>query len=311
MGMVKQGGKQVDGKKTPRGTFAPVATTFGSDGELDLTGFAANLERYAASALDGVVVLGSNGEFPLLDRTEKLRLIASAVDTIGGRRIVMAGTGAESTRETIAMTREAAGLGIDYALVITPHYYKPRYDQAAYIAHYQAVADASPVPIIIYVMAAYTGVDPAASLVRELSRHPNIVGIKDSGGNAPKVGEMIASAESGFGVLAGSASFLYPALCLGATGGILALANVAPAACKEIECKFHAGDHAAARDLQLKLLAPNAAVTSRFGIPGLKVALEAVGLTGGLPRSPQRPLNESDAAEVRRTLCEAGIETFN
>ncbi len=300
----------MDTRRTPRGVFAPVATTFGPGGELDLHGFQANLERYATSALDGIVVLGSNGEFPLVDRCEKLRLIETAVKTIDGRRIVMAGTGAESTRETIALTREAAELGIDYAIVITPHYYKPRYDQAAYIAHYNAVADASPVPIVVYVMAAYTGVDPAASLVHELSAHPNIVGIKDSGGNAPKVGEMIALAAPGFGVLAGSASFLYPALCLGATGGILALANVAPRACKEVERAFLANDHDAARAQQLRLLAPNAAVTSRFGIPGLKVALDTVGLVGGLPRLPQRPLNEADAAEVRRILREADLDTF-
>jgi 4-hydroxy-2-oxoglutarate aldolase len=300
----------VDKRKTPQGIFAPVATTFGSDGELDLGGFGANLKRYATSALDGIVVLGSNGEYPLLDRSEKLRLIETAVHTIGGRRLIMAGTGAESTRETIGLTREAAALGIDYAIVITPHYYKPRYDQAAYVAHYRAVADASPVPIIIYVMAAYTGVDPAASLVHELSEHPNIAGIKDSGGNAPKVGEMIACATPGFAVLAGSASFLYPALCLGATGGILALANVAPGVCKDVERAFRAGNHETARTLQLRLLAPNAAVTSRFGIPGLKVALDAVGLTGGPPRLPLQPLNEADAAEVRRILCAADLETF-
>jgi 4-hydroxy-2-oxoglutarate aldolase len=300
----------VDKRKTPQGIFAPVATTFGSDGELDLGGFGANLERYATSALDGIVVLGSNGEYPLLDRSEKLRLIETATHTISGRRLVMAGTGAESTRETIGMTREAAALGIDYAIVITPHYYKPRYDQAAYVAHYRAVADASPVPIIIYVMAAYTGVDPAASLVHELSEHPNIAGIKDSGGNAPKVGEMIACATPGFAVLAGSASFLYPALCLGATGGILALANVAPGVCKDVERAFRAGDHETARTLQLRLLAPNAAVTSRFGIPGLKIALDAVGLTGGPPRLPLQSLNEADAAEVRRILCAADLGTF-
>jgi 4-hydroxy-2-oxoglutarate aldolase len=301
----------MEARRVPQGVLAPVATIFAADGELDLDGFRANLERYADSALDGVVVLGSNGESALLDTNEKLRLIEAAVKTVDGRRLVLAGTGAESTRETIALTRQAAALGIDYALVITPYYYKPRYDQAAYVAHYRAVADASPVPIIIYVMAAYTGVDPAASLVHELSQHPNIVGIKDSGGNAPKVGEMIATAAADFGVLAGSASFLYPALCLGATGGILALANVAPRACKDLECAFRAGDHDAARALQLRLLAPNAAITSRFGIPGLKVALEAVGLVGGLPRLPQQPLPEPQAAEVRRILCEAGLETFH
>ena len=297
-------------RATPQGVFAPVATTFGSDGELDLDGFRSNMERYAESPLDGVVILGSNGEYTLLDESEKLRLIEAGVETIGGRRVVMAGTGLESTRGTIALTRKAAALGIDYALIITPHYYKPRYDHAANVAHFRAVADASPVPIIIYVMAAYTGVDPAASLVHELSKHPNIVGIKDSGGNAPKVGEMIAGAAPDFAMLAGSASFLYPALCLGATGGILALANVAPGACKEIERAFRAGDHATARAQQLRLLAPNAAVTSRFGIPGLKVALESVGLVGGLPRPPLQPLNEADAEVVRRTLREADLGIF-
>jgi 4-hydroxy-2-oxoglutarate aldolase len=169
------------------------------------------------------------------------------------------------------------------------------------------VADASPVPILIYVMAAYTGVDLASSLVNELSGYPNIAGIKDSGGNAPKVGEMIAGAADGFAVLAGSANFLYPALCLGATGGILALGNVAPSQCKEIQRCFEAGEHDAARALQLRMLAPNAAVTTKHGIPGLKVAMEAVGLKGGPLRSPLRPLAEREAENVRETLQAAGI----
>jgi 4-hydroxy-2-oxoglutarate aldolase len=219
----------------------------------------------------------------------------------------MAGTGVESTRGTIALTQQAAALGIDYALIVTPHYYKTRYDRAAYLAHYRAVADASPVPVLIYIMTAYTGIDLPSGLVSELSSHPNVAGIKDSGGNAPKVGEMIAGAAPGFAVLAGSASFLYPALCLGASGGILALANVAPAQCKEIDRCFHTGNHEAARAMQLRMLAPNAAVTSKHGIPGLKVALDAVGLRGGAPRPPMLPLGESDAEDVRQTLQRAGI----
>jgi 4-hydroxy-2-oxoglutarate aldolase len=294
----------------PHGIFAPVATIFDASGELDLAAYRANMERYAHSPLDGVVIMGSNGEYTLLDESEKLRLIEAGVAGINGRKIVMAGTGVESTRGTIALTKQAAASGIDYALIVTPHYYKPRYDNAANLAHFRAVADASPVPIIVYVMAAYTGIDLASSLVVELSTHPNIVAVKDSGGNAPKVGEMIAGAAPNFGVLAGSANFLYPALCLGATGGILALANVAPLACKEIERAFQRGDHATARALQLRLLAPNAAVTTRFGIPGLKVALETVGLAGGLPRLPIQPLNEADAAHVRRILREAEIDIF-
>lgn len=293
--------------RMPEGIFAPVATTFGADGELDLDGLKRNGEFYAGSELDGIVLLGSNGEYVLLDTDEKLRVIEAGVEAIGGRKTVMAGTGAESTRATIALTKRAAELGVGFALVVTPHYYTPRYDDAAYLAHYHTVAEASPIPIIVYVMAAYTGVDLGPALVEELARHPNIVGIKDSGGNAPKVGEMIARTGPDFGVLAGSASFLYPALCLGATGGIVALGNVAPGPCQELRRLTLAGEHDAARALQLKLLAPNAAVTSRFGIPGLKVALEAVGLTGGLPRPPMQPLSEPDADRVRQVLREADI----
>ena len=293
--------------RIPTGVFAPVATTFGADGELDLGAFRANLAWYATSPLDGVVLLGSNGEYVSLETDEKLRLIEAGVEAVGGRKVVLAGTGVESTRGTIALTSRAAALGVDFALVVTPHYYTPRYDHAAYLAHFQAVADASPIPVVVYVMAAYTGVDLASSLVAELSAHPNIAGIKDSGGNAPKVAEMVSRAAPGFGVLAGSASFLYPALTLGATGGILALGNVAPAECKELERLALAGDHAAARDLQFRLLAPNAAVTSRFGIPGLKVALDVVGLRGGLPRLPIQPLGETDANEVRRVLRAAHL----
>ena len=293
--------------RIPEGVLAPVATTFGADGELDLDAYRSNMEYYANSRLDGVVIMGSNGEYTLLDADEKVRLIAAGTEAIAGRKVVMAGTGVESTRGTIALTKQAAELGADFALVNTPHYYKPRYDNAANLYHYQKVAEASPIPVIVYVMAAYTGVDFSAALVAELSKHPNIVGVKDSGGNAPKVAEMISSSVPGFGVLAGSASFLYPAFCLGATGGILALGNVSPDICADIRDAYVAGDHAEARKLQFRALGPNAAVTSRFGIPGLKVALDHVGLRGGDPRPPMMPLNEKDAAEVRRVLDAAQI----
>ncbi|MDQ3513612.1 MAG: dihydrodipicolinate synthase family protein [Chloroflexota bacterium] len=291
----------------PGGVLAPVATTFAADGELDLDAFRANLDWYARSRLDGVVLLGSNGEFALLDPAEKEATIEAGIEAVGGRKTVMVGTGAESTRATIALTRRAAAAGADFALVVTPHYYSPRYDHAAYLAHYEAVAEASPIPVIIYVMAAYTGVDLAPALVADIARHPNVVGIKDSGGNAPRVAEVIARCGPDFGVLAGSASFLYPALCLGATGGIVALGNLAPDLCADLQALTLAGDHEAARALQLRLIAPNAAVTSRFGVPGLKVAMDAVGLRGGPPRLPHQPLGERDADEVRRTLREAEI----
>ena len=291
----------------PVGVFAPVATVFGPDGDLALDQFRSNLQWYATSALDGVAIMGSNGEYPSLTTDEKLALIEAGVDAISGRKKVVAGTGTESTRATIQLTRGAAALGADYALVVTPYYYKPRYDKAAYVRHYHAVADASPIPVIIYVMAAYTGVDLPVDTVAEVATHPNIVGIKDSGGNAPKVAEMVARTPDDFAVLAGSANFLYAALALGGTGGILALANVVPDLCQEIVRAFHAGDHEAARAMQFRLLEPNAAVTTRFGIAGLKAAMDMVGLHGGDPRPPLLPATEPERAQVRRIMEEAGI----
>lgn len=289
------------------GIFAPIATLFDAEGELDLRAYAANIEFYCASPLDGIVVMGSNGEFALLSEDEKLRLMDAAVQATAGRKLVLAGTGVESTRGTIRMTRAAAEMGVDYALVVTPHYYRPRYDRAAFVHHYQSVAEASPIPVIIYIMTAYTGVDLPASVVAELSQHPNIVGVKDSAGNAVKFAEMVDLSEPGFSVLAGSANFLYPALCLGAAGGILALADIAPRECVQVRDLFASGDHRAARDAQFNLLAPNAAVTTRFGIGGLKAALGMVGLATSDPRPPILPATAAERAEIQRILEDAGI----
>lgn len=289
------------------GVLAPIAALFGPDGELDLDKYAKNVEWYANSPLDGIVVMGSNGESALLDEDEKLRLIETAAKTVDGRKLVLAGTGVESTRATIRLTRAAAELGADYALVVTPHYYRPRYDAEAFKRHYYAVADASPIPILVYIMTAYTGVDLPASIVSTLSQHPNIVGVKDSAGNAVKFAEMVAGTDDDFAVLAGSANFLYPALCLGAKGGILALADVAPAACVELRDLYEAGNHEAARQAQLNLLAPNAAVTTRFGIAGLKAAMEMVGLETGDPRPPLLPATDAERAEIERIFDQAGL----
>ena len=293
--------------RRPGGILAPVATIFGDDGELDLSGLAANLGVYTGSDLDGVVLLGSNGEFATLDAYEREAVVETGVEVVAGRRVVMAGTGAESTRRTIEQTRHAAAAGVDFALVITPHYYKTRYDRAAMVRHYQAVAEESPIPVLVYVMAAYTGLDLATPIIAELSRHPNIVGIKDSGGHAVKIADLMATVEPGFAVLAGSASSLLASLALGATGGIVALGNVVPTACKRLHRLFAEGRLDEARELQLRLMAPNAAVTTRYGVAGLKAAMELVNLRGGLPRPPLLPLNEEERADVRSTFAAAGL----
>ncbi|MEZ4523424.1 MAG: dihydrodipicolinate synthase family protein [Thermomicrobiales bacterium] len=289
------------------GVYAPVATLFDGDGELDLVRYAKNLDWYCGTPLDGIVMLGSNGEFAALDFDERLRLIEAGAEAIDGRKTVLAGTGAESTKHTIHLTREAARLGVEYALVVTPHYYRPRYDRQAYLNHYQAVAEASPIPVLVYIMTTYTGVDLATDIVAELSQHPNIAGVKDSAGSAPKLAEMVAKSSDDFAVLAGSASFLYPALCVGAKGGIVALGNVAPRECAELYDLFQAGKHDEARALQHRLLDPNAAVTSRFGIAGLKAAMDIVGLETSDPRPPQRPASDEERAAIEKIFDDARL----
>lgn len=290
-----------------QGILAPIATLFDDEGELDLPRYAANIEWYCDSQLDGIVIMGSNGESALIDLDEKLRLIEAGAKAVNGRKLVLAGTGMESTRSAIRLTRAAGEMGVDFALVVTPHYYKPRYDAEAVKRHYFAVADASPIPVIVYIMTAYTGVDLPSGLVAELSQHPNIVGVKDSAGNAVKFAEMVAGTGDDFAVLAGSANFLYPALCLGAKGGILALADIAPRECAEVRDLFERGEHEAARRAQFNLLAPNAAVTTRFGIAGLKAAMEMVGLETSDPRPPLLPATASERDQVRAILEQAGI----
>ncbi len=289
------------------GIFPPIPTPFDEAGELNLKALAANFEKWNRFPLAGYVVLGSNGEMPYLSETEKLTIFEAARKHIPSGKLFMAGCGCESTHSTIALTKKAAGLGADVALFINPSYYKSKMDNAGLTDYYTRVADASPIPISVYNMPGNTGVDMSAELVIKLSQHPNIAGVKDSSGNVAKMGQIIRSARPGFQVLAGSAGFLYPALCIGAIGGVLALANIAPQQCCDILNFFQHGKHEDAKDLQLRMIAANAAVTAQFGVPGLKAAMEMVGFYGGNPRSPMLPLNDEQKGKLRGILKEAGI----
>jgi 4-hydroxy-2-oxoglutarate aldolase len=289
------------------GIFPPIPTPFDAAGELDWKALASNFEKWNLYPLAGYVILGTNGEFPYLSEAEKLAFLEAARKHIPTGKLFMAGAGCESTHSTIALVKKVAALGADVALLITPSYYKSKMDAAALLHYYQSVADASPIPISIYNMPANTMVDMSAELVIKLSRHPNIIGLKDSSGNLAKLGEIVRRARSGFQVLAGSAGFLYPALCLGAIGGVLALSNIAPQQCCDILNFFHQGRLADAKELQLRLIAANDAVTARFGVAGLKAAMEMIGFYGGPPRSPLQPLNDEQRAILRGILKEAGI----
>lgn len=289
------------------GVFPPLPTPFDRSGHVALEHLAANIARWNAHGLAGYVILGSNGEAAYLDREEKISLFRAARATIPEEKLFIAGTGCESTAETIALTRCAADAGADAALVITPSFYAARMTPAALVAHYVSVAGASPIPIIVYNVPKFTRIDLDGATIAGAGRHPNIIGVKDSSGNIGKLADVVRLADSDFQVLAGTASFFFAALGLGARGGIVALANVAPAQVIEIERLFKDGDWDGAAALQRRLLPVDAAITARFGIPGLKAALDLLGYYGGPCRPPLQDLNQNDRDAVRAALVEGAI----
>jgi 4-hydroxy-2-oxoglutarate aldolase len=211
-----------------RGIFPPLATPFRDDGALDLRGFESNLDAYAAHDLGGYLVLGSNGESPYLDEDEKLKLVRAARKG-AQRKPLLVGTGQESTRATISFTNKCAELGADAALVLTPHYYRSQMTADALRRHFEAVADASPIPVLLYSVPAFTGLTFQPALATALAGHPRVAGMKESSGDLSLLGRVIAAVPAGFAVACGSAPVLYPALCIGANAGIVAVSCCAPA----------------------------------------------------------------------------------
>lgn len=287
-----------------KGIFAPIATPFKTDdGTIHWNKLKDNLKKWAQSGLAGLVVLGSNGEFQLLSSSEKEHLIGFVREQTPAGLKVIAGTGCESTGETIELSKKAADLGADAVLVVTPNYYKACYTPAALKAYFEAVADVSPVPVMLYNMPGNTGINMTADLVAELAQHPNIVGEKDSSGSIVQVAEIISNTHSlDFIVFAGSASWLFPALCLGAKGGTMALANVLPEQCVAIYDQFQEGNFEEAKKIQLNVLELNKAVTSRWGPAGLKAAMDLVGYYGGPPRPPIQPLTATQQRELEQIM---------
>ncbi|MEO7000866.1 MAG: dihydrodipicolinate synthase family protein [Ktedonobacterales bacterium] len=293
-----------------RGIYPPVPTFFGADEELDVATLREHIRRLRQAGIRNVVALGSNGEAVHLDLHERRAVISAIRDAVGADAQVLAGAGAQSTRETIALCRLAAEAGADVALVLPPHHYGGRMGPAVQRAHYLAVADASPLPVMIYNMPANAaGVDLDAETIIMLSAHPNIIGVKDSSGNLAKLAEVVAGAHEGFAVLAGSAGFLLPAYAVGACGAIAALANIAPRECLRLFDLCERGELAEARVLQAKLIPVNTAVTSGYGVAGLKAALQFVAHYGAEPRRPLAPLGEGERVRLRSLLAQADLLT--
>ena len=285
-----------------QGIFAPIATPFDHAGNIYTAKVQHNVEKWNLTTLAGYVVTGSTGESVMLTAEEKTQLWEMVAQHAAPEKLLIAGTGVESVRETVCLTNRAAELGYKAALVKTPHYYKNLLNRAdAQMLFYRAVADQAHIPVMIYNFPQNTGIDIPADAVAQLSEHPNIIGIKESSGNIDKVMRMVRETRHGFQVTVGSAQTLWPSLMMGAAAGILAFANAAPYAAIAIWEAFRTREEEAARDWQNRIAHAAWLVTVKHGVPGLKYAMDLNGYYGGPPRLPL----SVPTAEAKHELEEA------
>ncbi|MEN6537109.1 MAG: dihydrodipicolinate synthase family protein [Bryobacteraceae bacterium] len=286
-----------------QGIFPPIATPFDSNGELYKAKVRHNVDKWNLTNLAGYVVCGSTGESVMLSTEEKIQLWEWVAEFAAPGRLLLAGTGMESVRETVSLTNKAAGIGYQAAMVRTPHYYKSLLNRKeAQTLYYRAVADQSKIPIMIYNWPQATGIDIPAEAVAELSLHPNIIAIKESSGNLEKVMQMIREVKPGFQVLVGSAATLWPSLTVSATGAVLAFANAAPYSTITIWEAQRARETEVARDWQSRIARASVLVTVKYGIPGLKYAMDLNGYYGGPCRLPLAPLIPDAKKEIEEAF---------
>ncbi|XP_063818405.1 4-hydroxy-2-oxoglutarate aldolase, mitochondrial [Pseudophryne corroboree] len=289
------------------GIYPPISTPFTPGEKVDYVRLEENLRKYAGVPFRGIVVQGSTGEYAYLSLEERLEVVRKARQVVPKEKILIAGSGCESTQATVEMTGEMAEAGADAVLVVTPCYYRGRMTSSALVNHYTKVADTSPVPVILYSVPGNTVLDLPVEAAITLAQHPNIIGMKDSGGDVSRIGLIVHRTQHlGFQLLSGSAGFLLAGYAVGAVGGICALANVLGAQLCELERMCVNAQWAKARALQYRLIEPNAAVTRKFGIPGVKQAMEWFGYHGGHCRSPLVPLTEQERKELRKAFTDNG-----
>jgi 4-hydroxy-2-oxoglutarate aldolase len=291
------------------GIYAPATTPFDAvTGDADVVAMRANVRAWLEHPLAGVVLFGSTGEGLLVDDDERARVLDGVRDVVDDGRALLAGVAAESTRAAVRLAHLSADHGADAVLVQPPAYYRPALTAEALRDHFRAVADASPVPVVLYqVPPQFSGIELAAGLVGELAQHPNIAGIKDSTGDLRTLGAYVDACGGRCAVLVGSGAAAFGALETGAVGGILAVSLLAPAEAAALYARWRAGDGAAAGRLQERIGPVHRAVVAQRGVAGIKAGLDMLGLTGGAPRPPLRPLRERDRAEVRAALESAGL----
>lgn len=292
---------------TFNGIYTPIITPFDESGVIDYGKMKHNLEKWGKTDLDGIVVLGSNGEFVYLTEAEKLEVIQFAVNNFTKAKKIIAGVSCESTAETIETAKKAAALGVDAVLVLPPHYYRGAMKDEILYGYFTDVADSSPVPVMLYNMPGNTGINLSSALIARLSNHPNIAGVNDTGGNIVQLAETVRDTDDNFSVFAGNTGYLMPALAVGARGATLALANILPQECCDLVKLVRENRYEEAKALQLKLLKINTLVTGKYGVSGLKAAMAMLGYEGGVPRKPLKPATEEAREEIKAELEKIGV----
>ena len=287
------------------GVFAPVVTPFLKD-EIAFDKLAENIDKLNSSSLLGYFALGSNGESKALTYEESNQVLEAIVASAADDKTIMAGAGAESTKETIRRTEQVAALGAHFASILTPHYFKKQMTDSVLINYYQQVADACPIPILLYNAPGFTGLTLSAKVVSELAAHPNIIGMKDtSSGNKDTYLNSARGKE--YAVLAGSANDFFPSLILGAVGGVLSLANAFPKICYELYQLTLQGRIEQARNLHQIIIQANKAVSGTYGVAGVKAAMNLAGYFGGEPRLPLLALNAEQTETLQKSLQAIGV----
>lgn len=285
-----------------QGVIPPAATPFTADGDVDFDAIRFNVDRWMHTGLRGLLLLGSNGEAPYVDEDEAVRIVAAARDGVPRDRVLLVGTGRDATRATIAASVRAVRAGADAVLVRPPSAFKSNMTNEALVAHYTAVADASPVPVLLYNFAAAFGVNLATEVILALAEHRNIIGLKESGGDLAQIGDQVARTPDDFVVVVGSAPTMYASLCVGVDGAVVAAANVIP----DLMVKLHAltteGRHREALHLQRAITPLARGVTAQWGVPALKAAMTLAGYRGGSPRMPLAPAPPAVVESLRRML---------
>jgi len=284
----------------PQGIIPPHITPFTKNGDIDEGALRRDVDFWIEARVHGLATCASNGEAVYMNAEERREVLKIVLDQANGRVPVIAGTGAPGTREAIIQTREAKDLGVDAALVVTPYFFSPKQDEI--LGYYQDIAEAVDIPIILYNVPKFTGVNMEPWVVARLAEHDNVVGVKDSSGDMRQMQFLLNLAGDRISILSGVGNLIFPNLASGGQGGIVAVANIVPSKCVEVYEKFLKGDLKGAREAQAEIVALNDFVTRQHGVPAVKAAMNLLGLSGGYPRRPLLPLSEKAKEELRNIL---------